>query len=250
MKKAPIIKITKLVKLFDKNRVIDRVSFNLKPGTITAVIGPNGAGKTTLYHLISGELKATSGSIQLNGKEITNLSPHQIVQAGIGRSFQITNVFPSLTVRQNIRAAVIAHQKKTFDFWHSVQNDLNLNSAVDRILSQVGIEKLAEISVSHLSHGDKALVEIAIVLALEPQLILLDEPTSGMSREEANSIIKLIQKLQHERGYTFLMTEHDMETVFNLAEWIIVLNHGKILAQGLPHEIRNHSAVRQAYLGT
>lgn len=175
MPPTPILEVTNLVKDFSRLRAVNNVSFSLTPSTITAVIGPNGAGKTTLYHLISGELKATSGSVKLNGKEILGRPPHKIVQAGIGRSFQITSVFNALTVLQNVRTAVISRMGRQYDLWHSVERDSLPDSSASRsfnqtahsILKLVGIDHLAKIPVHTLSHGDRALVEMAIVLALE-----------------------------------------------------------------------------------
>ncbi|NES01618.1 MAG: ABC transporter ATP-binding protein [Okeania sp. SIO2F4] len=244
-----MLEVINLVKDFSCIRAVNNVSFNLSAKTITAVIGPNGAGKTTLYHLISGELQPTSGSVKLNGRELVGLSPHKIVKAGIGRSFQITSVFPSLTVQQNIRAAVIARGDRQFNFWQNLQSDISLKQTVSEVMSLVGIENLATTPLQHLSHGDRSLVEIAIVLAVKPLLILLDEPTAGMSQSETNRIVELIRYLQQEMGCTFLITEHDMEVVFNLAELIIVLHQGSILAVGNSEEIKNHPDVRRAYLG-
>ncbi len=247
---AKILEVKNLVKNFSGNKVVDNVSFSLENGTITAVIGPNGAGKTTLYKLISGQLLPTSGTIELKGKKITGLAPHQIVKAGIGRSFQITSVFEGLTVKQNVRVAIAARVGQQFDLWHSLEGNRRLNRSVGKILAAVGILDLADILVRNLSYGERALVEIAIVLACKPSLILLDEPTAGMSHVETTRVVKLIKDLQQKTRATFLMTEHDMEVVFNLAENIIVMSRGKILAAGQPEEIRNNSDVRRAYLGT
>ncbi len=245
-----VLKVSHLTKDFSGIRAVNRVSFELSSGTITAVIGPNGAGKTTLYSLISGNLTPTSGSVKLDDKEIIGLTPNQIVKAGIGRSFQITSIFPDLSVEQNVRVAVISRQRKQFDFWTNVKSDRSLNQAVREILNLVGIATLGKSPVSLLSHGDRSLVEIAIVLALKPRLILLDEPTAGMSREEAQRIVQLIKHLQQSTGCTFLITEHDLEVVFNLAESLIVMHQGKIIAQGNYQEISDSPEVRRVYLGT
>ena len=249
MAQETILKVTNLVKDFGGIRAVNNVNFTLSTGTIAALIGPNGAGKTTLYHLICGQLTPTSGQIELKGKNITGLAPHKIVQAGIGRSFQITSVFPALSVEQNVRAAAISRMGRQFDLWHPVDSDRPLNQAVKKILALVGIEHLAFKPVQTLSHGERGLVEIALVLALEPRLILLDEPTAGMSREETNRIVQLLRHLQQKTGCTFLITEHDLEVVFNLAEKIIVMHQGKILAIGKPEQLRTNPDVRRAYLG-
>jgi len=247
---AKILEVKNLVKNFSGNKVVDNVSFSLENGTITAIIGPNGAGKTTLYKLISGQLMPTSGTIELKGKKITGLAPHTIVKAGIGRSFQITSVFEGLRVKQNVRVAIAAQMGREWDLWSFLQRDRRLNRSVSEILAAVGILDLADILVRNLSYGERALVEIAIVLACKPSLILLDEPTAGMSDAETTRVVKLIKDLQQKTRATFLMTEHDMEVVFNLAENIIVMSRGKILAAGKPEEIRNNRDVRRAYLGT
>ena len=241
--------MSNLTKDFSGIRAVNHVSFELTCGTITAVIGPNGAGKTTLYNLLSGKLAATSGSVKLDGKEILGLSPERIVKAGIGRSFQITSVFPNLSVRQNVRIAAIACQGKQFDFWHNVKEDRVLNRDVREILNLLGLETLAERPVALLSHGDRSLVEIAIVMALKPRLILLDEPTAGMSREEAQRIVHLIKHLPQTTGCTFLITEHDLEVVFALAETIIVMHQGRIILRGDRQTISNSPEVRRVYLG-
>ncbi len=247
---ASVLKVHNLTKDFSGIRAVNNVSFELASDSITAVIGPNGAGKTTLYNLISGNLVPTTGSVKLNDQEIIGLTPNQIVKAGIARSFQITSVFPSLTVAQNVRAAVISHQKKQFDFWSNVKSDRNLNRSVQQILNLVSIESLAKSPVSLLSHGDRSLVEIALVLALKPRLILLDEPTAGMSRGEAQRIVQLIKHLPETTFSSFMITEHDLEVVFNLAENLIVMHQGNIILQGDRQTISESPEVRRIYLGT
>lgn len=245
-----ILEVTNLVKDFGGIRAVNHVNVTLLAGELTALIGPNGAGKTTLYQLICGGLTPTSGQIIFQGENITGWAPHAIVRVGIGRSFQITSVFPALTVRQNVRAAAISRMGKQFDWRHRVERDLPLNQAVEEMLAQVGIQHLAPQPVQSLSHGERGLVEIALVLALEPRLILLDEPTAGMSREETNRIVKLLRQLNQKTGCAFLITEHDMQVVFDLAEKIIVMNQGRVIATGNSEQIRANPDVRCAYLGT
>ena len=245
-----LLQVTNLVKDFGGIRAVNHVNFTLPTGSLTALIGPNGAGKTTLYHLICGSLTPTSGQIILQEKNITGLAPHTLVKAGIGRSFQITSLFPALTVRQNVRVAAISRMGRQFDGWRWVTGDRALHQAVEKKLARIGIQHLASQPVQSLSHGERGLVEIALVLALEPRLILLDEPTAGMSREETSRIVELLRQLNQEIGCAFLITEHDMEVVFNLAEKIIVMDQGTIIATGDPEQIRRNPDVRRAYLGT
>jgi branched-chain amino acid transport system ATP-binding protein len=246
---APVLELRDVSRSFGALRAVDHVSLAVRAGSLTSIIGPNGAGKTTLYNLISGRLRPDSGRILLKGEEILGLPPHAIARRGLARSFQITNVFPGLTAFANVRAAVIARTRASRRWFADVGADASLRGRTDAILEQVGLGAVADRPCRSLSHGDRRVVEIAIILALEPDVILLDEPTAGTNPQETARIVGLIQELQRETGKTFLLTEHDMKVVFSVSERIVVMHQGRILADGAPDAIRGDLSVRQAYLG-
>jgi branched-chain amino acid transport system ATP-binding protein len=245
---APLVlEVAELSKAFSGFQAISHVSFTLGRGTITAVIGPNGAGKSTLFNLITGHYVPDRGEVMFNGARVTALAPHRLSRIGMGRSFQRANVFAKLTVFENVQAALIAHRgdgRKLFvpshSFWRRETHD---------ILDATGLSERAEELAGALSYGDQKQLELGIALAVEPSLLLLDEPTAGMSARETRESVALIQRIVQGRGITLLFTEHDMETVFSIAERIIVLHQGKVIADGAPADIRSDAAVRRVYLG-
>ncbi|MCL6640337.1 MAG: ABC transporter ATP-binding protein, partial [Candidatus Rokubacteria bacterium] len=207
----------------------------------------NGAGKTTLFNLITGHLRPDAGRVVFQGREITGLPPHEICRLGMGRSFQRTNIFPRLTVFQNVQAAFISHRGRGLDLWRRV--DRLYREETEAVLASVGLlDKAGEVS-AFLSHGNQKQLELAIALASEPQLLLLDEPTAGMSAAETRETIALVSRITRERGLTLLFTEHDMAVVFSIAEVITVLHQGRVIAEGAPGEVRQDPEVRRVYLG-
>jgi branched-chain amino acid transport system ATP-binding protein len=242
-----MLQVEKLVKNFDGFQAVADANLQVDQGQIAAVIGPNGAGKSTLFNLITGHLTASSGQITFKGQPITNLPPHQICRLGVSRSFQLINIFNRLTVFENIQAAVLAERGKSgmmFGFAAKM-----VVEETRQIIKQFGLTRFADTVCSNLSYGDQKVLEIAISFACRPELLLLDEPTAGMSPEETQKIVELVKTLSREHGVTILITEHDVDLVFDLAQKIMVLHQGRTLAQGLPEEIRQNKQVQEAYLG-
>jgi len=234
---------------FGRFKVLQGVSIKVPYRQVTALIGPNGAGKTTFYNIISGRYKPTKGKVIFEGKEITQMPAHKRIRIGLSRSFQITNIFSSLTVIENIMVPIAIQMGMAYIFYKRLKNCENLYQRAYEVLKLIGLQDKALIPANQLSYGDKRLVEIAIALAINPRLILLDEPTAGMNPEETDRMIGLIKDLAQETEATFLITEHDMKVVFSLAEYMYVLHQGALLAEGLPQEIRENKAVKEAYLG-
>lgn len=249
MKRDPVLRIEKLSHSFGKFNVISEISLSIDRGVLSALIGPNGAGKTTFYNAISGKFPPTKGKVFLNGEDITGLPSHRIVDKGMCRSFQITNIFPDLSVIENVVCPLIFQQKKHFKPFGNVCKDTQLTEKAMRTLEMVGLANRPHEIVANLAYGDKRLVEIAIVLARNPSVVLLDEPTAGMNPEETDNMVHLIGRLASHSGTTFFITEHDMKVVFSLAENIYVLHQGTLLAHGRPEEIRANELVQEAYLG-
>jgi len=244
-----ILEIRDLSKNFGHLAALWDINLSVKEGEITSLIGPNGAGKTTFYNVVTGKFPPTSGSIHFRGEEIASLPPYKIWKKGISRSFQITNIFKSLTVLENIRSALIVHMGKSLNFLRPIAYIDELYERSLRILKLIGLEDQKDAPCHAISHGDMRIVEVGIVLASEPKLVFLDEPTAGMNPEETKKMVLLIKNLFETTGTTFFLTEHDMNVVFSISNRIIVLNYGKILADGTPEEIRKNEAVKQAYLG-
>jgi branched-chain amino acid transport system ATP-binding protein len=222
------------------------VSLELRPGEVVGLIGPNGAGKTTFFRLVSGEMAPTSGRVLFEGKDITGLPQHRVSRLGITKSYQITNIFPHLSVLENVRVAVQGY-RRAFDFWSRADHLTECRDRAASILGSVGLERKASHLAAHLSHGEKRHLEIGIALASAPALLLLDEPTAGMSPEETEETVELIRELA--KGRTVVLVEHKMKLVMRISDRITVLHQGQVLAEGTPDEIRANEAVRQTYLG-
>lgn len=249
MKENEALRIENLGHSYGKFKVIEDISLTISKGEMSALIGPNGAGKTTFYNAISGQFPPTKGKVFLNGEDITGLPPQRVVDKGMCRSFQITNIFAELTVAENVYIPLVLQQKKHFKLYGNVFKDRQITEKAMHIMEQVGLDERMNQVVASLAYGDKRLVEMAIVLIRNPSVVLLDEPTAGMNPEETENMIELIKKLAKNLRTTFFITEHDMKVVFSLAKKIYVLHQGHLLAEGSPEEIRNNEKVQEAYLG-
>jgi branched-chain amino acid transport system ATP-binding protein len=246
---APLLEAKNVRRTFGAFVAVDGVSLTIREGEVAALIGSNGAGKTTFYNIVSGRLAPSSGTVWFRGRDITGLPPHRISRLGIGRSFQITNIFAELTAVENVSLALVAHLGQGLVLWRRVAADTELRRRALEVLERLGIAALADRRAGTLSYGDKRLLELAIVLAGDPTLVLLDEPTAGMTPEETQAVVRLIRHLAETGPYTFFITEHDMEVVFGLAQRVFVMHRGQLLADGTPEEIRVNPEVRAAYLG-
>jgi len=235
-----------LTRSFGTLLAVDGVAVTVYRGELRSIIGPNGAGKTTFFRLISGEMAPTAGRIWFDGRDITGLPQHAVAQLGIAKSYQITNVFPHLTVRENVRVAVQG-PARAFDFWSRADRLPGVRERAEALLASVGLAEQADALAAHLSHGDKRHLEIGIALASDPALLLLDEPTAGMSPEETDETMLLIRELA--AGRTVVLVEHKMKLVMRISDRITVLHQGQVLAEGTPDEIRANEAVQQTYLG-
>jgi len=242
-----VLLIENLCKSFGGLVVTDGVTLEIGPGELHAVIGPNGAGKTTLIHQISGTLTPDDGRILLNGTDILALPPQERAKLGLARSFQITSVLPRFSALENVALAVQARSGSSFRFLRPAAAEATLNDEAMAALTEVGLDQRAHIVAAHLSHGEKRALELAIALALEPKLLLLDEPMAGTGPEESERIVTVLKKLKGR--FAMLLVEHDMNAVFALADRISVLTYGRVLASGEPEAVRNDPAVMQAYLG-
>jgi len=237
----------KLRKTFSGFVAANDVSLTVEQNSIAAVIGPNGAGKSTLFNLITGHLYPDSGKVVLNGRDITGAAPHRICAMGIGRSFQRTNIFPMLTVFENIQAAFIAHSGKGLNMW-SVSERQHRDETW-QMIEHLALHDIAGAIAGEISHGAQKQVELGIVLAGRPRMLLLDEPTAGMSAQETYESIELLARIAKEQKLTLLFTEHDMDVVFSISNKIAVLHQGSIIATGSPDEVRRNDEVRRVYLG-
>jgi branched-chain amino acid transport system ATP-binding protein len=237
------------IKAFGNLLAVNDISLSVAPGELRAIIGPNGAGKTTFFNLITGFFPPTSGTILLEGQDITRLTATQRVKLGMARTFQITEIFPELTVHENVRIGVEAAAGYSLRMWTSRTDAAVVRAGVDEILTLTNLTAKADRLVGELSHGDQRAAEIAMALALKPRVLLLDEPTAGMGEQETYQVAGLIRRLHKNSNYTIVLIEHDMRVVFNLADRITVLTEGTMLADGTPQEIADNPAVQAAYLG-
>ncbi len=244
-----LLAVDNVTQRFGRLVAVNGVSMLVEEGELRAVIGPNGAGKTTFFNLVSGFFPPTSGRIYFDGKDVTDVPPHERVRLGIARTFQITEIFPELTVRENLRIAVEVTTGHRLAMWLSRRADGEVRARVGELLELAGLGGKADRLVGELSHGDQRATEIMMSLALEPRLLLLDEPTAGMSDQETYAIAQLVRRLHKERRLTILLVEHDMRVIFHLADRITVLSEGAILAEGSPDEIGRNERVQTAYLG-
>ena len=242
-----LLRVDKVSKAFDGFVAIREVDLSVEAGQMACIIGPNGAGKSTLFNVITGHLHPTHGRVYFRGQEITGLPPHQICQMGVGRSFQRTNIFPRLSVFDNVQVAVMSHFKKTLNLFTPAKKLLQRETYA--ILEDVGLANEAGAMSGTLSYGFQKQLELGIALASEPEILLLDEPTAGMSPQETAQTIALIGKIARDRNLTLLFTEHDMDVVFSIAEKITVLHQGEVLAEGKPGEVRTNPEVQRVYLG-
>ena len=238
---------------FGGHVAVDAVSCSFEPGTLTAIVGPNGAGKTTYFNLISGQIKPSAGSVSLNGLELTGLGVSERTRAGLGRAFQLTNLFPNLSVLENVRLAVQAtregaHQRG-FNLWSIWSDHAALLARAGEILAAVSLQHKQAAIVASLPHGDQRKLEVALLMALESKVFMFDEPTAGMNSAEAPVILNLIRELKKDKSKTILLVEHKMDVVRNLADRIIVLHNGALVADGEPTSVIASPIVQEAYLG-
>jgi branched-chain amino acid transport system ATP-binding protein len=242
-----MLRVQALLKSFGDFKAVNGANLTVEKGQLVAVIGPNGAGKTTLFNLITGQLQSDGGRVVFNDEKINKLPPHKICRKGIARSFQIANIFPRLPVFRNVQVSVLSQQKLSNKLFHPASQ--MAIEETNRILKSVGLlDKKFNVAGS-LSHGDKRTLEIAIALGNDPELLILDEPTAGMSPEETTATMSLIKKLADKQGLTILFCEHDMEIVFNVAQSIMVMQQGYTIIQDTPERVRQNSEVQKAYLG-
>ncbi len=245
--KTPLLEVKNLSKAFGNLLATNNVSFQIEPGEIKAVIGPNGAGKTTLFNLITGSLKPSEGDVFFQDEKISGLSPHAISAKGMARSFQLLNLFPNLTVFENIRLAVQVNHDNKRSLFASADHLPGIREKTEKLLERVGLSKYAYQPASKISYGDQRSLEIGLALATDPTLLMLDEPTSGMSPLESEDIAKLIKEISTD--LTILLIEHHIDMVMALADSILVMHYGEKLADGTPQDVAADKQVQEAYLG-
>jgi branched-chain amino acid transport system ATP-binding protein len=246
----PFLSTRGLTIRFGGHVAVDQVTADFYPGTLTVIVGPNGAGKTTYFNLVSGQLPATSGSVLLDGEDITRLGPARRTRLGIGRAFQLTNLFPLLTVMENVRLAVQARAGTGMNMWSVWSGHKELIARAEHYLERVSLAGRRDARVATLSHGDQRKLEVAILLALEPAVMMFDEPTAGMSVDEVPVVLDLIHQVKLERKKTVLLVEHKMDVVRALADRIVVLHNGALVADGEPAAVMQSKIVQEDYLGT
>ncbi|MDP5275632.1 ABC transporter ATP-binding protein [Chengkuizengella axinellae] len=244
-----IIETINVTKSFDGHEAVSDVSLKVSKNELKSIIGPNGAGKTTLFNLLSGQLKPTAGEVLLSGEHVTSLSPTYRTRKGIGRSFQITNVFPNLTCFENVRLAVQSKEGVYYNMLSHFTSHKKINDLAHEVLSTVLLDSKAEELAKNLAHGEQRKLEIAMLLALDTEVLLLDEPTAGMSIEEVPKILEVIKQIKETQNRTILLIEHKMDMVLDLSDSITVMFNGALLADGKPEEIMANEQVQTAYLG-
>ena len=248
-----LLTTTDLTVRFGGHVAVNAVSCTFNPGTLTAIVGPNGAGTSTYFNLISGQLNATSGSVVLNGQDLSAMPASARTRAGLGRAFQLTNLFPNLSVLENVRVAVQATRqgshRRGLNLWSIWSDHQELIARSEEILESVSLMDKANSSVASLPHGDQRKLEVAMLMALEPQVFMFDEPTAGMSADEVPAVLNLIRKLRQDKSKTILLVEHKMDVVRELADRIVVLHDGKLVADGEPADVIASKVVQEAYLG-
>ena len=246
---SKLLRTENLSKAFGHFTAVDSVNIHFTADALTSIIGPNGAGKTTLINLLTGSLPMDSGRIFFKGEEITKIPTNERVKRGIGRSFQIMNIFPMLTVFQNIQIPVLSFLNKSLKFFSRLDAHGEVINEVERISKEVGLWDKRDLLAGELSHGDQRLLEMGIAMASQPELCFLDEPTSGMNPGERVKILENIRKLSKEKRTTFIIVEHDMDVVFGLSDRIVVMHRGRVIADGRPDEIKENQNVKEVYLG-
>ncbi len=241
-----LLQTDRLTRSFGSLTAVNSVSLTVRRGELRSIIGPNGAGKTTFFRLVSGEMEPSSGRVMFKDADITGLPQHRVVRLGIAKSYQITNIFPHLSVIENVRVAVQGYAR-SFNFWSRADALEGVRARADEILASVGLARQAARLAAHLSHGEKRHLEIGIALSSDPLLLLLDEPTAGMSPEETDETMVLIRELA--KGRTVVLVEHKMKLVMGISDRVTVLHQGAVLADGTPDEIRSNRLVQETYLG-
>jgi branched-chain amino acid transport system ATP-binding protein len=242
-----ILATSKLSRSFGGVRAVRDVSLGVPRGQLRAIIGPNGAGKTTLFNLLTGEVRCDGGRIFFKGADITGRPPHYLCRKGLARTFQINSIFSSATVFENVQLAILAHRGKT---WNPLASGRRLVvGETEEILERLGLADEADKTGGTLSYGDRRRLEVALALACKPEVLLLDEPTSGMSLSEKPALVRLIRSVVKEKGVTTVLIEHDMDVVFSVSDWITVMHQGTVLAEGTPGEIQANAKVQEVYLG-
>jgi len=245
----PFLEVSGLTKRYGALVAVDNVFMQVSEGEVRAVIGPNGAGKTTLFHLITGVVPATAGRVRFAGEDITGFSAHAVCQRGLSRTFQLTSLFPEMTARENVRLAAQAHHPRRWVPFGGSDVFATASRAGDAALEQLSLGAIADRQAGFLSHGDQRLLEVAMAMAQQPKVLILDEPTQGLSVEETAEAVETLARFLHTTRMTVLLVEHDMEVVFRLAHRITVLHRGSVIADDVPEAVRADARVQEAYLG-
>jgi ABC-type branched-subunit amino acid transport system ATPase component len=246
---ALILDVRGVEKNFGHTHILKGIDIEVKRGSLHAIIGPNGAGKTTLFNVITGRFPLDKGEIKFNGTDVTNWSPERRLSAGIARAFQIVNIFPNMTVLENVVLPAVIRHGKGMNMISGPWKNHQIVAEAEEVLKTVGLEKSAKMKAGLISHGDKKRLDIALALATDPKLLLLDEPTAGVGPDETRSLVELVKQLHQEHGTSIVFIEHNMSVVLDIAERVSVLSDGKMIAQGGPQEIQEHRGVIEAYLG-